>query len=209
MRPDAITLDVMMPKPDGWDVLNALKADADLRDIPVVIITMLSDRGIGLSLGAVEVLTKPVERAQLTALIHNLVRREGPVLVVEDDTGAREMIRQTIEKMSLPVAEADNGLQALGWLGEHPAPAVILLDLMMPEMDGFEVLDALAAHPQWREIPVIVITAKRLTAAERERLLGQARKVIEKGGASRLDIVAAINEAVRRRPMRAAVSANA
>ena len=209
MRPDAITLDVMMPKPDGWDVLSALKADAVLRDIPVVIITMLSDRGIGLSLGAVEVLTKPVERAQLTALIHNLVRREGPVLVVEDDAGAREMIRQTIEKMSLPVAEADNGLQALDWLGQHPLPAVILLDLMMPEMDGFEVLDALAAHPQWRDIPVIVITAKQLTAAERERLLGQARKVIEKGGASRLDIVAAINEAVRRRPVRAAVSANA
>jgi signal transduction histidine kinase/DNA-binding response OmpR family regulator len=208
-RPDAITLDVMMPKPDGWDVLSALKADADLRDIPVVIVTMLSDRGIGLSLGAVEVLTKPVERAQLTALIHNLVRREGPVLVVEDDAGAREMIRQTIEKMSLPVAEADNGVQALDWLGAHPLPAVILLDLMMPEMDGFEVLDALAAHPQWREIPVIVITAKQLTAAERERLLGQARKVIEKGGASRLDIVAAINEAVRRRPIRAAVSANA
>jgi len=208
-RPDAITLDVMMPKPDGWDVLSALKADAELRDIPVVIVTMLSDRGIGLSLGAVEVLTKPVERAQLTALIHNLVRREGPVLVVEDDAGAREMIRQTIEKMSLPVAEADNGVQALDWLGAHPLPAVILLDLMMPEMDGFEVLDALAAHPQWREIPVIVITAKQLTAAERERLLGQARKVIEKGGASRLDIVAAINEAVRRRPVRAAVSANA
>ena len=208
-RPDAITLDVMMPKPDGWDVLSALKADADLRDIPVVIITMLSDRGIGLSLGAVEVLTKPVERAQLTALIHNLVRREGPVLVVEDDVGAREMIRQTIEKMSLPVAEADNGVQALDWLGEHPMPAVILLDLMMPEMDGFEVLDALAAHAQWREIPVIVITAKQLTAAERERLQGQARKVIEKGGASRLDIVAAINEAVRRRPVRAAVGANA
>ena len=209
MRPDAITLDVMMPKPDGWDVLSALKADADLRDIPVVIITMLSDRGIGLSLGAVEVLTKPVERAQLTALIHNLVRREGPILVVEDDAGAREMIRQTIEKMSLPVAEAVNGREALSWLGEHPLPAVILLDLMMPEMDGFEVLDALAAHAQWREIPVIVITAKQLTAAERERLQGQARKVIEKGGASRLDIVAAINEAVRRRPVRAAVSANA
>ena len=113
-RPDAITLDVMMPKPDGWDVLSALKADADLRDIPVVIVTMLSDRGIGLSLGAVEVLTKPVERAQLTALIHNLVRREGPVLVVEDDAGAREMIRQTIEKMSLPVAEADNGRSGAG-----------------------------------------------------------------------------------------------
>ena len=89
MRPDAITLDVMMPKPDGWQVLSALKADADLRDIPVIIVTMLSDRGIGLSLGAVDVLTKPVDRARLTALIHGLVRRDGPVLVVEDDAGAR------------------------------------------------------------------------------------------------------------------------
>ena len=89
MRPDAITLDVMMPKPDGWQVLSALKADADLRDIPVIIVTMLSDRGIGLSLGAIDVLIKPVDRARLTALIHGLVRRDGPVLVVEDDAAAR------------------------------------------------------------------------------------------------------------------------
>jgi signal transduction histidine kinase/DNA-binding response OmpR family regulator/HAMP domain-containing protein len=208
LRPDAITLDVMMPKPDGWEVLNALKADAELRDIPVVMVTMLSDRGIGLSLGAVDVLTKPVDRARLTALIHSLVRRDGPILIVEDDPGAREMIRQTIEKMSLPGAEASDGRQALTWLGAHSPPAMILLDLMMPEMDGFEVLDALAAHAQWREIPVIVITAKQLTAAERERLLRQAQKVIEKGSASRLDIVAAIGAAVRRRPARAAMGAS-
>jgi signal transduction histidine kinase/DNA-binding response OmpR family regulator len=207
LRPDAITLDVMMPKPDGWEVLNALKADAQLRDIPVVMVTMLSDRGIGLSLGAVDVLTKPVDRARLTALINSLVRRDGPILVVEDDAGARDMIRQTIEKMSLPAVEVGDGRQALTWLGAHPVPAMILLDLMMPEMDGFEVLDALAAHEAWREIPVIVITAKQLTAAERERLLRQAHKVVEKGSASRLDIAAAISAALRRRPARAAVAA--
>ena len=208
MRPDAITLDVMMPKPDGWEVLNALKADAELRDIPVVIVTMLSDRGIGLSLGAVDVVTKPVDRAHLTALINGLLRRDGPVLVVEDDASAREMMRQTIEKMSLPVAEAADGRQALAWLGGHSTPAVILLDLMMPDVDGFEVLEALATHPQWREIPVIVITAKELTAAERERLLQRTQKVIAKGSASRLDIAAAIGEAVRRRPARAPMGAN-
>jgi CheY-like chemotaxis protein len=208
LRPDAITLDVMMPKPDGWEVLSALKADAELRDIPVVMVTMLSDRGIGLSLGAVDVLTKPVDRVHLTALIHSLVRRDGPVLIVEDDPGAREMIRQTIAKLSLSAAEASDGRQALTWLGAHAPPAMILLDLMMPEMDGFEVLDALATHEQWREIPVIVITAKQLTAAERERLLRQARKVIEKGSASRLDIAAAISAAVRRRPARAAMGAS-
>jgi CheY-like chemotaxis protein len=181
-----------MPKPDGWEVLSALKADANLRDIPVIIVTVLSDRGIGLSLGAADVLTKPVDRARLIALIHSLLRRDGPVLVVEDDAGAREMIRQTIEKMGLSVAEAVDGRRALAWLDDHPAPAMILLDLIMPEMDGFEVLDALAAHPQWRE-----------------RLLRQAQKVIAKGTASRLDIAAAISAAVRRRPARAAARANA
>jgi len=203
VRPDAITLDVMMPKPDGWEVLSTLKADADLCDIPVVMVTMAPDRGIGLSLGAVDVLTKPVDRARLTALIHRLVRRDGPVLVVEDNADTREMMRHTIEKLSLSVAEADNGRRALAWLGEHPVPAMILLDLMMPEMDGFEFLDAIAARAEWREIPVVVVTAKPLTAAERDRLLRQARKVMEKGTASGVDIAAAIGEAVRRRSARA------
>jgi CheY-like chemotaxis protein len=135
------------------------------------------------------------------------LRREGPVLVVEDDAGARDMMRQTIEKMSLRVAEAVDGRQALAWLGGHPSPAMILLDLMMPDVDGFEVLDALAAHPQWREIPVIVITAKELTAAERERLLQRAQKVIAKGSASRLDIAVAIGEAMQRRTVRAPIAA--
>ena len=203
VRPDAITLDVMMPKPDGWEVLSTLKADADLCDIPVVMVTMAPDRGIGLSLGAVDVLTKPVDRARLTALIHRLVRRDGPVLVVEDNADTREMMRHTIEKLGLSVAEADNGRRALAWLGEHPVPAMILLDLMMPEMDGFEFLDAIAARAEWREIPVVVVTAKPLTAAERDRLLRQARKVMEKGTASGVDIAAAIGEAVRRRSARA------
>ena len=206
IRPDAITLDVMMPKPDGWDVLSALKADPDLCDIPVIIVTMAPDRGIGLSLGAVDVLTKPVDRARLTALIHRLVRRDGPVLVVEDDADTREMMRHTIEKMGLSVAEAVNGRRAVSWLGEHQPPAMILLDLMMPEMDGFEFLDALGARPEWREIPVVVITAKQLSAAERERLLRQARKVMEKATASRVDVAAAVSDAVRRRPARAGAS---
>ena len=209
VRPDAITLDVLMPKPDGWDVLTALKADAQLRDIPVIMVTVLSERGIGLSLGAVEVLTKPVDRAQLNALMHSLLRREGPILLVEDDASARELISQSVEKMGLAVAAVVNGRQALTWLGAHPEPAMILLDLVMPEMDGFEVLDALAARADWRDIPVIVITAKQLTAAERERLLRQAQKIIAKGAASRLDIAAAVGEALRRRPAPMSAGANA
>jgi signal transduction histidine kinase/CheY-like chemotaxis protein len=202
LRPDAITLDILMPKPDGWDVLNALKADPDLCDIPVIIVTVAPERGIGLSLGAVEVLTKPVDRARLTALINRLVCRDGLVLVVEDDADTRDMMRHTIEKMGLLVAETTNGRQALSWLRDNPQPAIILLDLMMPEMDGFAFLDVLSDRADWREIPVIVVTAKQLTAGERERLARQARKVMEKATATRSDIAAAIGEAVRRRPPR-------
>jgi len=200
IHPDAITLDVMMPKPDGWDVLATLKADPDLCEIPVVIVTVAPERGIGLSLGAVEVLTKPVDRARLTALINRLVRRDGPVLLVEDDADTRDMMRHTIDKMGLAAAEAGNGRQALSWLSDNAPPAIILLDLMMPEMDGFAFLDALADRADWREIPVIVVTAKQLSAAERERLSRQAQKVMEKATATRVDIAAAIGAAVRRRP---------
>ena len=183
--------------------------NADLCDIPVVMVSVAPDRSIGLSLGAVDVLTKPVDRARLISLIHRLVRREGPVLVVEDDADTRDMMRNTVEKLALTVVEAADGRLALSWLTEHELPAMVVLDLMMPEMDGFEFLDAVAARPEWRDIPVIVVTAKQLTAAERERLSRQARKVMEKATTTRVDIAAAVNEAVRRRPARGMAVANA
>jgi CheY-like chemotaxis protein len=200
MRPDAITLDVLMPKADGWAVLTALKADSELRDIPVIMLTVVPDRGLGHSLGAVDVLTKPVDRAQLTALLHRLLNRDGPVLMVEDDAGTREMVRHTVEKMGLVVAEATNGRSALDWLRDNPAPAIILLDLMMPEMDGFEFLDTFKENDGWHDIPVIVLTGMSLMTEQRNRLLGQVREVIAKSASTHADIATAIREAVRRRP---------
>lgn len=196
-----------MPKTNGWAVLSALKADSELCDIPVVMVTVVSDRGLSLSLGAVDVLTKPVDRAQLTTLLRRLVRRDGLVLVVEDDAGTREMVRHTIEKMGLIVAEAENGRSALRWLADNPAPAIILLDLMMPEIDGFEFLDTFKCNSDWHDIPVIVTTGMQLTTAERDRLLGQVRQVIAKGVSINVDIAAAIGEAMRRRPARAVTNA--
>lgn len=207
LRPDAITLDVLMPKKDGWAVLGALKADPELCDIPVIIVTVAPDRSIGLSLGAAEVMTKPIDRGALTALLRRLLSRDGPILVVEDDMATRETMRHTIGKLGLTVAEVTNGRQALAWLADHPAPALILLDLMMPEMDGFEFLDSFNNRADWRHIPVVVITAKQLTAAERERLSDQARSVIEKGVSIDTDIAAAIGKAVGRRPARGTVGA--
>jgi signal transduction histidine kinase/DNA-binding response OmpR family regulator len=209
MRPDAITLDVVMPKMDGWAVLSALKADPALRDIPVVMVTVSAERGLGLSLGAVDVLTKPVDRADLLSVLHRLLRREGPILLVEDDANTRALIRHAIDKMGLPVAEAVDGSAALAWLVDNPVPALILLDLMMPEMDGFEFLDAIATRAEWRDIPVIVITAKELTPAERERLLRESEQVIVKRASVGVDIAAAVGEAVRRRPAPAAVTERA
>jgi len=208
LQPDAITLDVLMPKTDGWAVLSALKADREVCDIPVVMVTVVPDRGLGLSLGAVDVLTKPVDRAQLTELLRRLVRREGPVLVVEDDANTREMVRHTVGKMGMTVAEAENGRSALLWLANNPTPAIILLDLMMPEMDGFEFLDTFRHNNDWHDIPVIVITGMQLTTAEHNRLLGQVQKVIAKGVSIHVDIAAAVSEAVRRRPARAAAKAS-
>ena len=207
LRPDAITLDVLMPKTDGWTVLAALKADPELCDIPVIMVTVAPDRGIGLSLGAAEVMTKPVDRAELTSLLRQLLSRDGPILVVEDDLATRETVRHTVEKMGLTVAEVTNGRLALTWLAENPAPAVILLDLMMPEMDGFEFLDTFNSRPDWRHVPVVVITAKQLTAAERALLAGQARSVIRKGASIDRDIAEAIRKAVGQRPLHRAASA--
>jgi CheY-like chemotaxis protein len=201
LRPDAITLDVLMPKTDGWAVLGALKANPALCDIPVIMVTVAPDRGIGLSLGAAEVMTKPVDRAELISLLRNLLSRDGPILLVEDDPATRDTVRTTIEKMGLTVAEVTNGRAALSWLAENPAPALILLDLMMPEMDGFEFLDTFNSRVDWRHVPVVVITAKQLTAAERGLL--SVRTIIEKGDSIDRDIAAAVAKAVGRRPLRA------
>jgi len=201
LKPDAITLDVLMPKTDGWAVLGALKANPELCDIPVIMVTVAPDRGIGLSLGAAEVMTKPVDRAELMSLLRNLLSRDGPILLVEDDPATRETVRNTIGKMGLTVAEVTNGRLALSWLAENPAPALILLDLMMPEMDGFEFLDTFNSRVDWRHVPVVVITAKQLTAAERGLL--SVRTVIEKGDSIDRDIAAAVAKAVGRRPARA------
>ena len=183
LRPDAITLDVLMPGTDGWAVLSALKDDAELSNIPVIMISMLDDRSLGYSLGAADYLNKPVEQGRLLSVLrkHCPARGSGHVLLVEDDPAAREMIRRMLDKEGWRSAEAENGLVGLERLAEE-IPAAILLDLMMPEMDGFEFLARLRKNKAWRKIPVIVVTAKTLTAADHKRLKGSVELLVEKGG---------------------------
>ncbi len=182
VEPDAITLDVLMPTMDGWAVLAALKDDPALAAIPVIMVTIVDDRSIGFSLGASDYLNKPVDADKLIALLrkHCPEKARRRVLIVEDDEATRDVIRRMLGDGQWEMAEAENGLVGLERLAEA-VPDVILLDLMMPEMDGFEFISAIRRDDRWRDIPVIVITAKTLTAKDRERLTGSVEQLIQKG----------------------------
>jgi len=181
LHPDVITLDVMMPSMDGWAVLSALKADPELADIPVIMLTIMDSKNMGYTLGASDYLTKPIDRDRLVAVLqkyqHDLAGSQ--VLLVEDDAETREILRHTLEKTGCTVTEAENGRKALERVGDRP-PTLILLDLMMPEMDGFQFVAELRQHEAWRLIPVVVITAKDITPQDRLRLNGYVEKIIRK-----------------------------
>jgi hypothetical protein len=182
-RPDVITLDVMMPGMDGWAVLAALKADAALADIPVVMATIVDETRMGFALGATEYLSKPIDRARLLAAVQRCAQPAAGsrALVVEDDEATRVMVRRTLERAGWTVDEAENGRVGLQRLREHQ-PQVVLLDLLMPEMDGFAFLEELRAEPARAAISVIVITAKVLTEEDRRRLNGGVEAIVQKGG---------------------------
>jgi len=179
-RPDVITLDVLMPELDGWGVLSALKSDPVLASIPVVMLTITDQRNLGFSLGAAEYLTKPIERAQLSAVLARYRRTDGAgVLLVEDDAATRAVLRRSLEKEGWRVTEAENGRVGLERVAAD-RPDLVLLDLMMPEMDGFEFLEGLRSREPADAPAVVVITAKELTDDDRRRLNGAVRDVVQK-----------------------------
>ena len=180
--PAVITLDVMMPHMDGWAVLTALKADPATADIPVVMLTIVDDKKMGFALGAADYFTKPIDFRRLHLVLEKHRQPAGPqtALVIEDDAPMREMLRRTLEKEGWQVAEAQNGKVALEKM-DSVSPVLVLLDLMMPEMDGFEFMDALRQRGKSRHVAVIVITAKDLTAEDRRRLNGGVERIIQKG----------------------------
>jgi signal transduction histidine kinase/DNA-binding response OmpR family regulator len=180
--PDVVTLDVMMPNVDGWTVLGRMKSDPSLAQIPVIMLTIVDDRNLGYSLGASEYMTKPVDRERLLALVHRFTSRkeDAVVLIVDDDAEVRDVARSTLQKAGLTCAEAVNGRTALDWLRAHPRPDLVLLDLMMPEMDGFEFLDHVRQRPELLTMPIVVLTAKDLTNGERAFLAERTILVLAK-----------------------------
>jgi CheY-like chemotaxis protein len=180
-HPIAITLDVIMPDIDGWTVLAALRGDPELADIPTLMATIVDERRHGMTLGAVGYLTKPIDRKNLVDLIAKYRAPSGRtrVLVVEDDADQRERIRSWLEPQAWSLVEAENGHLALDRLKECIAD-VIILDLMMPEMDGFQLVAEMQKHPVWKQIPIIVVTARDLTIEDHARLNSGIEMVLRK-----------------------------
>jgi PAS domain S-box-containing protein len=193
LNPRVILLDVTMPRMDGWSVLRALRSDPDLGSTPVIMVTVLDEENLAFSLGATDYLHKPVEWGQLKEAMERFrpAIHEGPVLVVDDDPDVRERMTTLLTREGWRVVTAENGRAGLEAVGVRK-PGLVLLDLMMPEMDGFGFLRELRARPEWRDIPVVVLTAKDVTADDRRRLAGQADHILQKGGLSMADLAATL-----------------
>jgi signal transduction histidine kinase/DNA-binding response OmpR family regulator len=200
--PDLILLDVKMPNLNGWEVLSRLKSDPELARIPVVMVTLEDDQSLGYALGAVDYLLKPIDCDRLLALLQPYRIDSSPfVLVVEDNQDNREMICRQLTKAGWDVLEAANGLQALE-LMQTKQPGIILLDLMMPTMNGFEFIWEIRQHPQWRSLPVIVLTAKDLTLEERQWLAAQTQRIYQKGTSNRKLLLDEIHSLLTMHPSR-------
>lgn len=197
LSPDLITLDIMMPGMDGWTVLRKIKADRNLKDIPVLMVSMIGDRGMSYELGAVDSIQKPVDRKKLRGVVEKYAKgKNNSVLIVEDDPAARANIRSSLEKVGWSVTEAENGAIGLEAV-ENKKFDLVLLDLMMPVMDGFEFLYKLRdSNSPSARTPVIVITAKDLDAKDRARLTGNVDEIIAKSGRSIEQIIGEVKVAL-------------
>jgi len=201
--PDVITLDVMMPEMDGWEVLAALQGNERTKNIPVIMLTMADEPDIGYSLGATDYLTKPVNWTELSTILsnHQIQSDSQTILIVEDDETTREMLRKSLEKNDFKVRSAVNGKEALEKVSETK-PGLIILDLMMPEMDGFEFAERLRENKEWLDIPVVVITAKDLTKEDHSRLKGNVEAIMQKGSYSKNDLMSEIGERIKKLQVR-------
>jgi len=181
-QPDLITLDLMMPGMTGWEVLKTLKADTELRDIPVVVVSIVAGEGRGRLLGAVDLITKPFEREDLLRVLwRNLVRkRGGRILIADEDPGVREMLRSYLESLGLKTVVAEDGPETLEMVRTE-APDAVLLDLGLPGLNGLSVLERLRDNPLHSGLPVIALTDKELTGTEEVDLLDMASGVLQKG----------------------------
>ena len=200
INPFAITLDIMLPKKDGWQVLKALKANPNLQSIPVIIVSITEERQLGFGLGAVDHLVKPIDKTALLASLRSLhlPEQDGGVriLIVDDDPQAIRLLSTVLESEGYEVLKANGGQEGIN-LAIAEAPGLIILDLAMPEVDGFQVVKRLAEDPRACDIPIVICTAMDLSYEEKDRLNGQIQSVIEKSGDVRQKLLDAIKRIER------------
>ena len=194
--PYAITLDIMMPGMDGWEAIARLKDDPQTRDIPIIVLSIIENKELGFRLGADEYLVKPIDKQALLNALRRLEGQGRELLVADDDPAVVELVGQLLEEHGWSVRSAANGQEALDEIARQQ-PDVLLLDLMMPILDGFATLQQLREAPATRDLPVIIITAKDLTAEEREELRSHATRIIEKNGLDREEILSELKEALK------------
>jgi CheY-like chemotaxis protein/anti-sigma regulatory factor (Ser/Thr protein kinase) len=207
LRPHAILLDLLIPKKDGWEVIQELKTDPQTRDIPIVLCSIVSAAGRGLSLGAADYLEKPIAEDQLLAALTRLEqstdRRPGRsarlVLIIDDSPEARRLLRRALETAGerYQVIEAGGGLEGIAAI-RQAQPDLVVLDLMMPDMDGIAVLESLKRDTELRQIPIIIVTAKELTPQERDQINGQVAALFQKGLFDEDELLQDLNQALRR-----------
>jgi CheY-like chemotaxis protein len=182
LSPAGVILDILLPGIDGWEVLARLKGDPRTAPIPVIVVSMLDERGRGFALGAAEYLVKPVGKEQLLAAVYRaaaMPEREHTVVAIDDDPRVIKLVRANLEPEGWTVLGAPTGREGLALIRERQ-PSVVLLDLLMPGMDGFEVVEALRAEPGTKTIPVVILTSKSMTSQDKERLRGRITYVARK-----------------------------
>ncbi|HEY3108958.1 MAG TPA: response regulator, partial [Chloroflexota bacterium] len=203
LHPFAITLDIDLPKMDGWEVLRALKDDPTTRDIPVVVVSIFDDEQLGYALGAVDYFVKPVDRQALLARLDRYGfanaagARDVRVLVVDDEPSALELVAGMLEPAGFRVLQAGGGEEGIA-LARAERPDLLLLDLMMPDVNGFQVIETLKGDRATRDIPILVLTAKELTDADKKMLQRHVAAVFQKGTLARVDLLSWLENAARR-----------
>jgi signal transduction histidine kinase/CheY-like chemotaxis protein len=198
LKPAAVLLDILMPEVDGWTVLQTCKNDPEVADIPMIVLTISDNRKRAYELGASDFLVKPVDRRRLRDVlnIHRGVHRR--ILLVDDDKGTRKVMKNLVTREGFLVMEANDGREALQQL-ENAVADLILLDVMMPGMDGFEFIEQLRSRPEWRSIPLVVVTAKDLSDEERQRLSGHVESISQKSASAPQDMLQKLRSAISSR----------
>ncbi|MGH2468884.1 MAG: response regulator, partial [Chloroflexota bacterium] len=205
LHPLAITLDILLPGLDGWEVLRELKSDPATRDIPVVVVSVLDDEQMGQALGAADYLVKPVDRAALLARLERYAftskvkQNEVRVLVVDDDPAALRLLAGILEPLGFSVSTASGGAEAIA-LARAQVPDLMLMDLMMPDVSGFEVIDALKAEPKTARVPILVISARDMTAEDKDRLNGHVAAIFRKDSELRVQLLPWLEDLKQRLP---------